>query len=99
MRNRDFDVAEAAWVFAADYEQSGFCSIPGDRQRRDIFGRLSRLSFRPRPNLSYDTLTGDAREIYDRWAAMAESTCTHAATQRCGNCVENHPSNTSWSNF
>ncbi len=54
-----FDICEAYYCFASDWH-GGMGS-----EEYQIFGRLAKIKFQPRPNLSYDTLEENAREIYE----------------------------------
>jgi hypothetical protein len=63
MRFDRFDICEAYWVFATLWHASGQCMHP--ESGREIFSRLERLKFQPRPSLSEDTLEENAREILD----------------------------------
>jgi hypothetical protein len=60
-----FAIVEAYYCFFMDYH--------GGQDSRE-YERMSKMGryFHPRPNLSYDTLEEDAREIYDRLAAQTE---------------------------
>lgn len=59
-----FDIAEAYFCFYVDWHSGGLtdrCRAKG----RGIATQLSRLAFRPRPNLSTETLETEGREIYE----------------------------------
>jgi hypothetical protein len=69
-----FDICEAYAVLEWDWHAGGWLHERPSNVRRgrargftgestDI--QLDRLKFRPRPNLSYETLTENGREIYD----------------------------------
>lgn len=75
-----FDICEAYAVLEWDWHAGGWLQErPSNVRRGQARGyigeatsmQLARLCFRPRPNLSYETLTDNAREIYDaaviRW--------------------------------
>lgn len=68
-----FDICEAYAVLEWDWHQGGWLherpSNVRRGQRRGFVGeatsvQLSRMRFRPRPDLSYDTLTENGKEIY-----------------------------------
>lgn len=61
-----FDIAEAYYQLEADYNVGGWLrERPSCQRRRESVGvQLSRMRFRPRPSLSFDTLTENGREIY-----------------------------------
>jgi len=54
-----FDIAEAHYCFAMYYHDGGGSPIYGK------FNTLSRIGFKPRPNLDVDTLEENGREIFD----------------------------------
>jgi hypothetical protein len=60
-----FDIAEAYWCYFADWHGG---------QASEEYRRLSgmRRYFRPRPGLSYDTLTENGRDIYDAVVAREQ---------------------------
>lgn len=58
-----FDVCEAYYMFATLYHGGQWS------EEYRIFGRLNRIKFRPRPNLSVETLDDNAREIFDALVA------------------------------
>jgi hypothetical protein len=62
-----FDICEAYAVLEWDYNQSGWLhERPTNRRRMEATSiQLSRLRFKPRPNLSADTLRENGREIYE----------------------------------
>ena len=53
-----FDIVEAYYCFYSDYHEG---------QWSDKYRRMSRISayFKPRPNLSYETLEENGKYIYD----------------------------------
>ena len=57
-----FDIIEAHYVFYSDYHSG---------QWSDFYKRLSRITgyFKPRPNISYVTLSENSKDIY---AALLE---------------------------
>ena len=57
-----FDIVEAHYLFCADYHSG---------QASDLYAKLCRISrwFRPRPSLSYETLSENGQAIYDNLAA------------------------------
>lgn len=69
-----FDICEAYAVLEWDWHSGGWLhERPSNVRRGKARGyigestdiQLSRMGFRPRPNLSYETLTENGREIYD----------------------------------
>ena len=60
-----FDIVEAYWCFYAEWHAGGLTdrdrAQPG---RRSIAQQLHVMQFKPRPNLSSDTLTENGLEIY-----------------------------------
>lgn len=79
-----FDICEAYLVAEWDWHSGGWLherpSNVRRGQRRGYVGestdvQLSRMGFKPRPNLSYETLTPNGREIYHnalrRWGLVA----------------------------
>lgn len=54
-----FDVCEAWYVYASLYHGGQGSKL------YQVFGRLQRIGFRPRPSLGEDTLGENARYIYD----------------------------------
>ena len=63
-----FDICEAYCVLEWDYNVNGWLrERPTNQRRREATSvQLRRLDFRPRPNLSCETLTENGREIYDQ---------------------------------
>ena len=54
-----FDIVEAYYLFFCDYHEG---------QNSEKYRRMCKLysyGFKPRPNLSYETLEENGREIYD----------------------------------
>lgn len=69
-----FDICEAAYVYAGDYNVGGFTALPTDTRHRDILGRLSRMHFKPGTAAEGRShLSDGGREWYDTWAAMTPS--------------------------
>jgi hypothetical protein len=81
-----FDICEAYAVLEWDWHSGGWLpERPSNVRRGRARGyvgeatsiQLARLQFRPRPNLSYATLTENGRAIYDaavqRWQLRAAS--------------------------
>lgn len=62
-----FDIVEAYACLEHDYNVGGWLrERPSNQRRRESIGvQLERMRFRPRPSLSTDTLSENAREIYD----------------------------------
>lgn len=58
-----FDVAEAHYCFCCDYHGGQRCPLYARIGR--ITSRTGKIQLRPRPDLSADTLSENAREIYD----------------------------------
>ena len=54
-----FDIIEAYYIFFCDYHEGQF----SEKYRRMC--KLYNHGFKPRPNLSYETLEENSREIYD----------------------------------
>ena len=54
-----FDICEAYYLYASLYH-GGMMS-----KEYAIFGRLSKIGFEPRQSLRYETLTENAKAIYD----------------------------------
>jgi hypothetical protein len=63
-----FDICEAHYQLEADYNLGGWLrERPGNARRMEATAvQLHRMGFRPRPTLSYETLTENGREIYGR---------------------------------
>jgi hypothetical protein len=59
-----FDICEAYYVFAQHYHASGI-TARCEYQGRGIWEQLSRMRFRPSPMLRVETLTEEARCVYD----------------------------------
>lgn len=66
-----FDICEAHCVLEWDYNIDGWLiERPANRRRRESTGcQLSRMHFKPKPSLSYDTLTDNGKEIYNNLCA------------------------------
>lgn len=62
-----FDICEAYACLEADYNVGGWLrERPSNQRRREACAvQLHRMHFKPRPNLSTNTLEENAREIYD----------------------------------
>lgn len=62
-----FDICEAYAVLEWDWNSGGWLQErPSNQRRREATAcQLDRLQFRARPDLCYDTLTENGREIYD----------------------------------
>jgi hypothetical protein len=62
-----FDIAEAYYCVEVDYNVSGWLQERPSNQRRKeaTHIQLWRMRFRPRLNLSYETLTENGQMIYD----------------------------------
>jgi hypothetical protein len=62
-----YDICEAYAVLEWDYNVSGWLQERPSNVRRleATHVQLHRMGFRPRPNLSYENLTENGREIYD----------------------------------
>jgi hypothetical protein len=58
------DIVEAHYCYCMDYHGGQGCPL---------YAKLCRIGryYRPRPNLSYDTLGDNAREIYDNLASAS----------------------------
>lgn len=54
-----FDICDAYYIFAANYHGGQF-----SKEYR-YFGRLENCRYRPAPSLSEETLSENAKEIYD----------------------------------
>lgn len=66
-----FDICEAYELLERDFNSGG---IVAERQaarlnRRSIHDQLRHLYFRPRPDLSYETLTENGKAIYNNAVA------------------------------
>lgn len=61
-----FDIAEGHAVLEWDYNLGGWLQErPSNRRRMEATSvQLARLHFRPRPNLCFDTLEDDGKEVY-----------------------------------
>jgi len=61
-----FDICEAYAVLEWDWNVGGWLQErPSNTRRMEATSvQLSRLGFRPRPNLCYDTLTENGKDIY-----------------------------------
>ena len=61
-----FDIAEAHAVLEWDYNVGGWLrERPSNQRRREATAvQLMRMGFRPRPDLSFETLTDKGREVY-----------------------------------
>jgi hypothetical protein len=73
-----FDICEAYAVMEWDYNLGGWLhERPTNRRRMEATSiQLARLRFKPRPNLSSDTLTENGREIYESLERRYESVST-----------------------
>ncbi len=62
-----FDICEAHAVLEWDYNLGGWLrERPSNQRRREATSvQLHRMQFKPRPDLSYETLTENGKEIYD----------------------------------
>ena len=62
-----FDICEAYAVLEWNWHSGGILQERPSNQRRNMSTdfQLARMRFKPRPNLCYDTLTENGREIYD----------------------------------
>ena len=62
-----FDICEAHAVLEWDYNLGGLLrERPSNQRRREATAiQLIRMQFKPRPDLSYETLTENGKEIYD----------------------------------
>ena len=62
-----FDICEAHAVLEWDYNLDGWLrERPSNQRRREATAiQLIRMQFKPRPDLSYETLTENGKEIYD----------------------------------
>lgn len=61
-----FDICEAHYVLEMDYNLHGWLQErPSNRRRMEATHvQLHRMGFKPRPNLSEETLTENGRAIY-----------------------------------
>jgi hypothetical protein len=61
-----FDICEAYACLESDYNVGGWLrERPSNQRRREACSvQLHRMQFRPRPNMSTETLSENAREIY-----------------------------------
>jgi hypothetical protein len=61
-----FDIAEAHCLLESDYNVGGWLrERPSNGRRREATAvQLHRIGFHARPNLSFDTLSENAKEIY-----------------------------------
>lgn len=85
-----FDICEAYAVLEWDYNANGWLherpSNVRRGQRRGYVGeatsvQLARMGFKPRPNLAYDTLTENGKDIYN---AAAVRFALMQACELCG---------------
>ena len=62
-----FDICEAHAILEWDYNLGGWLrERPSNQRRREATAiQLIRMQFKPRPDLSYETLTENGKEIYD----------------------------------
>jgi hypothetical protein len=62
-----FDICEAYLVLEWDWNSGGWLhERPSNRRRMEATHvQTARMHFKPRPNLSYETLTENGKEIYD----------------------------------
>jgi len=63
-----YDIIEAYYLFLGHYHEGG-----GSRKYQQLSTMETRLGFRPRPNLSVETLTENGHAIYEDLAYHAES--------------------------
>lgn len=80
-----FDIAEAYDCLERDWNTGGWIpqrTGPSQRRRRSIGVQLHRLRYRPRDDLSYETLTENGQEIYRaacvRWGLSPAPEMSHA---------------------
>lgn len=61
-----FDICEAYYVYAADYNISGHTHHPRDKRHRDIMGRLRKIGYKPSPftTLARNGMSENAWAIY-----------------------------------
>jgi hypothetical protein len=73
-----FDIAEAYWCFFCDYHEG---------QWSKKYQRLSKMSryFKPRYDLSYETLEENGRAIYDALVEKDKAECRHNTMIETGN--------------
>lgn len=62
-----FDICEAHCVLEWDWNSGGWLhERPTNQRRKEATSiQLERMQFKPAPNLSYETLTENGKEIYD----------------------------------
>lgn len=62
-----FDICEAYLVLEGDWHVGGILWERPSNRRRNMSTdfQLRRMGFKPRPDLSYETLEENGREIYD----------------------------------
>lgn len=67
MEYNSFDICEAYYLVEVDYNNGGWLQErPSNCRRMEATHiQLARLQFRPSPNLSYESLTENGKEIYD----------------------------------
>lgn len=72
-----FDIVEAHYLFCGDYHSG---------QASELYRRLSRMSryFKPRLNLAVETLSENARAIYDALAEAEEARIRAAKVRETG---------------
>ena len=61
-----FDICEAHAVLESDWNNGGWLrERPSNQRRREATSvQLHRMQFRPRPDLCFETLTENGKEIY-----------------------------------
>lgn len=69
-----FDICEAYWLLAAMYHNGKGSAL------YQVFARLRRIDFNPRPNLDYDRLSANGKAIYD--AAILKRRPVRCLTRR-----------------
>ena len=66
-----FDVCEAWYLFASEYHGGAATPLYG------VLSRLALIDFNPSPILSLDSLTENARAIYDELVSKHEAGTLH----------------------
>lgn len=61
-----FDICEAHYILESDYNVGGILRERPSNQRRNMSSgfQLSRMGFKPSPNLSFETLSENGQELY-----------------------------------
>lgn len=61
-----FDICEAHYILESDYNVGGILKERPSNQRRNMSSgyQLSRMGFKPAPNLSFETLSENGQELY-----------------------------------